>query len=200
MTNDNLAIHWLIQTPFWQSFHPRYKRTDKLVRRISPEEKKLYSVDELRKRVRVIDNICELTVFPIEFICDATINEKYFTKGPRWWEDGHFAVHTAGTRNPALRLPYLTNVVEKGEAIYKQLSADPGTLQDSARQYVTEYSNGKSIDPPKSKFNRATCMREERKAKREAQKLYRIQQAEKEEKLRRQNETASSSNTSSTRL
>jgi hypothetical protein len=168
------AIHWLIQTPFWQSFHPRYKRTDKLVRKMSTEEKRLYSVDELRKRVRVIDNICELTVFPIEFICDATFNEKYFTKGPRWWEPGHFAAHTAGTRNPALRIPYLVNLLEV--AAKEPLPPPVATLQDAARQYLAEYQSKKSIDPPKTKFDRQTCLREERTAKRTAQEAYRKQQ------------------------
>jgi hypothetical protein len=161
------AIHWLVQTPFWRQYHPRLKRRKQLSHpnaRNNREELMLFSVRKLQERVIVIDQICELSVFPIEFMCDATYEPRYLTRGPRWWEEGHFALHTAGTRNPFRRLPYLGNFIKKAA----DLSIPPpvATVQEAALEYLQHYGSRKSIDPTRNIFDFDKCRREERQANR----------------------------------
>lgn len=163
--HEQNAIHWLLQTNPWRSQHPRYRRTTKLVRKISEEELQLFSVNELRKRIITIDGICELSTFPIELICDATYNERYFTRGPRWWEEGQFSVHTAGTRSQYRKLPYLKRLLSRNVTIPP---ASGTSLQDAAREYLTHYESKRSINPPRTVFDAKKCKGDERKANRQA--------------------------------
>jgi hypothetical protein len=161
---EHNAIQWLLQTKWWRQSHPRHKRTDKLIRGLTPEELHTYSVDKLRKRVRSIDNICELTVFPIDYICNAISDDSYLTKGPRWWEEGHFAVHTAGIRYPLQRLPFLTNLLDSAAAT-AAIPPPVATLQEAAAEYSQHYQDQKSSDPTKG-FSYNECRNIERKGKR----------------------------------
>lgn len=183
------AIHWLLQTPFWRKSHPRHKRTDKLIRGVTPEELHTYSVDELRKRVRSIDDICELTVFPIDYICNAITDDSYLTKGPRWWEEGHFAVHTAGIRYPLQRLPFLTHLLDSAAA-NAAIPPPVATLAEAAAEYLQKYQNVKSSDPTKT-FSYTACHNIERKGKRAYEREFAQQLAA--EKLQRQQQENSTS-------
>jgi hypothetical protein len=165
------AIQWLLQTPEWKSMYPRHKRTDKLMKSSSPHERFLFSVPQLNQRVSVCRTSCEMAVFDVTFWCDAKLKPWFYeTHGTMWWEDGHFMVHTAGTRNGYLRWPYLRARVQQAKltasTITTTTSMGNWNLTSTAREFLMRYGSVQTTHPLQ-RLNVPKCKQEQRKADRE---------------------------------
>lgn len=165
------GIQWLIQDENWRRTYPRHKRDNKLLRSSSEEEKRLFSVAELQRRVAVVNQTCQMATFPVDFWCDARQRRDFYEhKGPVWWEAGHMAVHTAGTRDATRRLPYLLARVKESAAFLVQSndhSTPPPSIQTTAREYLDRFGVMMSNNPLNS-LDVQQCKREQRQVNQEA--------------------------------
>jgi hypothetical protein len=161
------GIQWLVQDENWRRTYPRHKRDNKLLRSSSEEEKHLFSASELRKRVAVMNQTCQVATFPVDFWCDSQQKRGFYEhKGPVWWEVGHGAVHTAGTRDAARRLPYLLQRVQEYASLETE-KVSPLDIRATARLFLERFGSSTSVNPLAS-LNAQQCKRDQRHADQEA--------------------------------